>query len=85
MITVEQLKQSRKDATDLFLEELSLNIQARNSKGVGSYQAAVPGGINVDQVFSELEKAGFTVARNKGSDWRDGAWDYLVITWAENQ
>ena len=81
MITVDQLKQARKTATDQFLEGLSQRIQTRDQEGWSTVQAEVPANIDVVVVKDVLELAGFTVVRKRGHDLRDGDYDYLMITW----
>lgn len=81
MITVDQLKQARKDSTDQFLEVVSQRIQTRDQEGRCTDQIAVPANVDVAVVQDELELAGFTVVRKRGWDMRDGDYDYLMISW----
>lgn len=81
MITVAELKASREDLTEKFIEELDKNIKHMDSRGKRSYSVDLKKNVNVDTIMETLVNAGFIVSRNNGSDDRGDSWDILHIHW----
>lgn len=81
MITVSELQQRRTKDLDSIVAEIEQKIFKAEDNGDRKVIHYLKANAPAEIVITELQQHGFRVNRNKGSDQRDGSWDYLEITW----
>jgi len=81
MISVEELIALRKTNIDSDLSKIDRIVKLADANGNRHCQFSLEPNSDTVELIYILTNLGYTVTHQWGSDQRDGAWSYLIISW----